>query len=105
MYSTETNAMTTTDHFIGAGAGYGRRPSFSLFFRLYAAAKWTLLWLPRFWKARSQLAFLAAMSECERRDIGLTGCDVENALALPVDRDPTEVLARVVEDRRLRREH
>ena len=33
--------------------------------------------------ASSQLAFLAAMSECERRDIGLTGCDVENALALP----------------------
>ncbi|MBA1143341.1 hypothetical protein [Mesorhizobium neociceri] len=96
--------MTTTDHFIGAEAGYARRPSFSLFFRLYAAAKWALLWLPRFWKARSQLAFLAAMSECERRDIGLTGCDVENALALPVDRDPTEVLAQVVADRRLRRE-
>ena len=53
MSSTETNAMTTTDHFIGAEAGYGRRrPSFSLSFRPYAAAKWTLLWLPRFWKAR-----------------------------------------------------
>lgn len=104
MSSTETNAMTTIDHFIGAATGYGRRPSLSLFFRLCAAVKWTLLWLPRFWKARSQLAFLAAMSECERRDIGLTGCDVENALALPVDRDPTEVLAQVVADRRHCRE-
>ena len=104
MSSTETNPMTTIDHFIGAKTGYGRRPSFSLFFRLYAAAKWTLLWLPRFWKARGELAVLAAMSECERRDIGLTGCDIANALALPVDRDPTEVLAQVVTDRRLRRE-
>jgi hypothetical protein len=104
MSSTETNAMTTTDHFIGAEAGYGRRPSFSLFFRLYAAAKWTLLWLPRFWKARGELAVLAAMSECERRDIGLTAFDIENALTLPVERDPTEVLAQMVDDRRHCRE-
>ena len=105
MSSTQTNPIMTTANFIGAEAGHGRHPSFSLFFRLYATAKWTLLWLPRFWKARSQLACLAAMSECERRDIGLTGCDIEYAFALPVDRDPTEMLAQVAADRRLRREH
>ena len=104
MSRTATNAMTRTDHFIGAETGYRQHASSSLF-RLYAAAKWTLLWLPRFWKVRSQLAGLAAMSECERRDIGLTGFDVENAFALPVDRDPTEILAQVVADRRFRREH
>lgn len=104
MSSTETNAMTTTDHSIGAETGYRRHALVSLF-RMYEAVKWTLLWLPRFWKARSQLACLAAMSECERRDIGLTSCDLENAFALPVDRDPTEMLAQVATDRRLRREH
>lgn len=96
--------MTTIDHFISAETGYGSHASFSPLFRLYTAAKWTLLWLPRFWKARSELACLAAMSECERRDIGLTGCDIENAFTWPIDRDPTEVLARLVEDRRSRRE-
>ena len=44
------------------------------------------------------------MSECQRRDIGLTAYDIENALALPVDRDPTQVLARTVESRRFRLE-
>ncbi|MGX5850223.1 hypothetical protein ACWGTO_24385 [Mesorhizobium sp. PL10] len=103
MSSKEINAMTTAYHFIDAEKAYPRRASFPLS-RLYEAAKWTLLWLPRFWKARSELSGLAAMSECERRDIGLTGCDIGNALALPVDRDPTKVLAQVVADRRLRRE-
>ena len=63
-----------------------------------------LLWLPRFWRARNDLAALAGMSECERRDIGVTAFDIENMLALPVELDPTEVLARVVGDRRHRRE-
>lgn len=103
MSSTKTNPMTSIDHFIGAETDRRRHASFSLF-RMYEAVKWTLLWLPRFWKARSQLAYLAAMSECERRDIGLTSCDVENAFALPVDSDPTQMLAQVVADRRLRRE-
>ncbi|TRC93631.1 hypothetical protein FJV76_03655 [Mesorhizobium sp. WSM4303] len=95
--------MTTIDHFIGTKTGNGRRASLSLF-RLYEAAKWTLLWLPRFWKARSELSGLAAMSECERRDIGVTAFDIENALTLPVERDPTEVLAQIVDDRRHCRE-
>jgi hypothetical protein len=98
----ETKAMTTIDHFIGAD--YSRRASSSRLVKLCATAKSALLWLPRFWKARSDLAGLAAMSECERRDIGLTVFDVENALTLPVDRDPTKALAQIVDDRRHRRE-
>lgn len=73
-------------------------------FRPLAALFSALMWLPRFWKARSGLAALAAMSECERRDIGLTAFDVENALALPVDRDPTGTIAKIVDDRRRHRE-
>ncbi|TIQ27499.1 MAG: hypothetical protein E5X48_32720 [Mesorhizobium sp.] len=96
--------MTTLLPFIGIAAG---RPSYASPlrpFRLLAAVTSALLWLPRFWKARNDLAALAAMSECERRDIGVTAFDIENALALPVGRDPTEALARIVDDRRHRRE-
>ena len=96
--------MTTMVRFIGLVAD---RPSLAFPFRplrLLAAVTSALLWLPRFWKTRSDLAALAAMSECERRDIGLTAFDVENALALPVGRDATATLAKVVDDRRRRRE-
>jgi uncharacterized protein YjiS (DUF1127 family) len=96
--------MTTIVSSIGAAAGYRRQAFPSRILRLAAAATSALLWLPRFWKARGELAQLAAMSECERRDIGLTAFDVENALTLPVDRDPTEALAHIVDDRRHRRE-
>ncbi len=96
--------MTTMVPFIGLSTD---RPSYacpSKLFRLLATVTSSLLWLPRFWKMRGSLAAIAAMSECERRDIGLTAFDIENALALPVDRDPTEVLAQIVDDRRHRRE-
>ncbi|RWC34237.1 hypothetical protein [Mesorhizobium sp.] len=96
--------MTTIEHHIGAGFGDRWQAFSARFSRICAGVAWTLLWLPRFWKARSDLAGLAAMSECERRDIGLTAYDIENALTLPVERDPTQVLARMVESRRLRRE-
>jgi len=96
--------MTTIVSFIGATADNRRQASPSRPYKLAAAAVSALLWLPRFWKARGELAALATMSECERRDIGLTAFDVENALTLPVDRDPTEVLAKVVDDRRHHRE-
>ncbi len=95
--------MTTLVPFIGLAAGR-RSHAPSRPFRLLTAVTSALLWLPRFWRARKDLAALAGMSECERRDIGVTAFDIENMLALPVDRDPTEVLARVVEDRRHRRE-
>ncbi|MDX8512518.1 hypothetical protein [Mesorhizobium captivum] len=96
--------MTTMIPFIGIAAGRPSHASPSRLFRLLAAATSALLWLPRFWRVRSDLAALAAMSECERRDIGLTAFDIENALALPVERDLTEALARIVDDRRHRRE-
>lgn len=38
------------------------------------------LWLPRFWVARNQLRYIAAMTERDRQDIGLTGCEIENIL-------------------------
>ncbi|WP_112100404.1 hypothetical protein [Mesorhizobium hawassense] len=96
--------MTTLVPFIGLAADRRSHTSPSRPFRLLAAATSALLWLPRFWKARRDLAVLAGMSECERRDIGVTAFDIENTLALPVDRDPTDVLARIVDDRRRRRE-
>ena len=72
----ETDTMTTMVPFIGVAAD---RPSHALHsrpLRLLATVTSALLWLPRFWKARNDLAALAAMSECERRDIGLTAFDV-----------------------------
>lgn len=38
------------------------------------------LWLPRFWVARSELGNLAAMTERDRQDIGLTNCEIERIL-------------------------
>jgi uncharacterized protein YjiS (DUF1127 family) len=98
------NTMTTLVPFIGLAADCRSHASPSRPFRMLAAVTSALLWLPRFWRARRDLAAFAAMSECERRDIGVTAFDIENMLVLPVDRDPTEVLARVVDDRRRRRE-
>lgn len=96
--------MTTLVPFIGPAADRPSHASPSRPFRWLAAVMSALLWLPRFWKARNDLAALAAMSECERRDIGVTAFDIGNMLALPVELDPTKVLARVVDDRRHRRE-
>jgi len=42
-----------------------------------------VLWLPRFWKARSELGDLAGMGARECQDIGLTGCDIERVLTPP----------------------
>jgi len=42
-----------------------------------------LLWLPRFWKARSELGDLAGMSMRECQDVALTGCDIECFLTPP----------------------
>jgi len=39
-----------------------------------------LLWLPRFWIARSELGNLGTMTELDCRDIGLTGCEIERWL-------------------------
>ncbi|WP_292070610.1 DUF1127 domain-containing protein [Mesorhizobium sp.] len=63
-----------------------------------------VLWLPRFWVQRKQLAVLASMSTRELLDIGLNTCDIANALAQRNDQDPTVYLADVARERRLRRQ-
>lgn len=55
----ETMIMITTVPFIGVAAGRASLASPSRPFRLLAAATAGLLWLPRFWRARSKLAALA----------------------------------------------
>ena len=62
------------------------------------------LWLARkpvhFYQARRALTELSAMSDHELSDIGLTRNDVSAATALPVDVDPTAILAGVAQERR-----
>ncbi|WP_409337825.1 DUF1127 domain-containing protein [Afipia sp. P52-10] len=52
-----------------------------------------LLWPIRVYRARQALHQLAAMDTRELRDIGLTPYDVQSAQALPMDADPTKLLA------------
>lgn len=62
-----------------------------------------LLWPVRVARARREVARLSAMSEYELRDIGLSRVDLADVSALPLDEDPTLVLARKVEERRIAR--
>jgi uncharacterized protein YjiS (DUF1127 family) len=57
-------------------------------------------WPFRVAAARSTLRTLANMDRRELADIGLSPCDLTDASALPLDRDPTELLARRVRERR-----
>ena len=50
--------------------------------------------------ARAALRALASMDRRELADIGLNPSDVRDASALPLDRDPTEFLARRARERR-----
>ena len=50
--------------------------------------------------SRATLKALANMDRRELADIGLNASDVRDASALPLDRDPTELLARRVRQRR-----
>ena len=50
--------------------------------------------------ARATLKALANMDRRELADIGLNPSDVRDASALPLDRDPTELLARRARERR-----
>jgi uncharacterized protein YjiS (DUF1127 family) len=59
-----------------------------------------LLWPARVLRARSELAALAALSDHELRDIGLTRQDLRGATALPLHESPTPFLAAVVSERR-----
>ena len=60
-----------------------------------------LLW--QFWRMRSELAALAGMDRRELADIGLMPTDISNALA-SIGPDKTGMLARVVDQRRIRQE-
>jgi len=60
-----------------------------------------LLW--QFWCMRSDLAVLAKMDRRELADIGLLPTDIGNALA-SIGPDKTGMLARVVNERRHRRQ-
>jgi uncharacterized protein YjiS (DUF1127 family) len=71
------------------------------------APTWSASWplrLVRFWRKRHELSALAVMSGYELRDIGLTPFDVANAMESLSAEDATQALARVVQDRRFKRE-
>lgn len=53
----------------------------------------SLAWPVRVYRARQTLHQLAGMDARELRDIGLTPYDVSSAQALPLDADPTALLA------------
>lgn len=58
-----------------------------------ALAMRAVLWPVRVSRTRKVMHQLAAMNEHELRDIGLVRQDVESALALGLDEDPTRLLA------------
>jgi uncharacterized protein YjiS (DUF1127 family) len=57
-------------------------------------------WPFRVAAARATLRTLANMDRRELADIGINPSDVRDASALPLDRDPTELLAARARDRR-----
>ena len=64
--------------------------------RVSRAASWPF----RVAAARATFQTLAKMDRRELADIGLSVSDVRDASALPLDRDPTELLARRSSERR-----
>jgi len=61
-------------------------------------------WLAHAWRHRNDAAMLAAFDDRMLADVGLTRADLNDALAEPLWRDPTSVLARrQCERRRARR--
>jgi uncharacterized protein YjiS (DUF1127 family) len=65
-----------------------------------AGARRLAIWPFRVAAARSALKALTNMDRRELADIGLSSSDVRDASALPLDRDPTELLAERARDRR-----
>src|ERR1700722_15665482 len=63
-------------------------------------ARQAAAWPFRVAAARATLKALANMDRHELADIGLNPSDVRDASALPLDRDPTELLARRARERR-----
>ena len=58
-------------------------------------------WPFRVAAARATLRTLANMDRRELADIGLTRCDLRDASALPLDRDPSELLATRAHERQV----
>src|ERR1700733_13643048 len=65
-----------------------------------AGARQAAAWRFRVAAARATLKALANMDRRELADIGLNSSDVRDASALPLDRDPTELLACRARERR-----
>jgi uncharacterized protein YjiS (DUF1127 family) len=63
-------------------------------------ARHVAAWPFRVAAARATLKALANMDRRELADIGLNPSDVRDASALPLDRDPTELLAQRAHERR-----
>ena len=67
---------------------------------VWAGASRAAAWPFRVAAARANLRALAQMDRRELADIGLTPCDVNDVTALPLDRDPTALLAARARERR-----
>ena len=65
-----------------------------------AGARQAATWPFRVAAARATMKALANMDRRELADIGLNASDLRDASALPLDRDPTELLARRARERR-----
>jgi uncharacterized protein YjiS (DUF1127 family) len=84
-------SLTTSDLANGVGDLNSRRESALAAFADLALA---LLWKPaRFYRNRREMAELAAMSDRELGDIGLTRCDLMAISAHLSDEDPAAALA------------
>ncbi|HYA72011.1 MAG TPA: DUF1127 domain-containing protein [Roseiarcus sp.] len=70
--------------------------------RIFAWDARIALWPARVAAARAAFAQLAAMSARELADIGLTAQDLRDATALPLDADPTAILAARAAEARIR---
>jgi uncharacterized protein YjiS (DUF1127 family) len=66
---------------------------------LWAGASRAAAWPFRVAAARATLRALGQIDRRELADIGLTPCDLRDISALPLDRDPTALLARRVGER------
>jgi len=63
------------------------------FYTLWAGASRAAAWPFHVARARATLRALGRMDCRELADIGLTRCDLRDASVLPLDRDPSELLA------------
>src|SRR5882672_8383396 len=75
-------------------------PESRLWRTISVGARRAASWPFRVAAARATLRTLANMDRRELADIGLNPSDVRDASALPLDRDPTELLAQRAHERR-----